>query len=88
VVLVDDIRAIETYEVLVARAAHDGPIDVEVRALIGMACPLSWTNSQRSLEVLERALSFCARQEDPHLRTRERARCFALRLGQQCDRQW
>ena len=87
VALVDDVHAIETYEALAARAAHEGLIDVEVRALIGMAYPLSWTNSQRSLEVLERALSFSARQEDSLLRARERARCFALRLWQQWNPQ-
>jgi hypothetical protein len=60
---------------------------VEVRALIGMAYPLSWTSSQRSLEVLERALLFSARQEDPKLRARTRARCFAQRLWQRCNPQ-
>jgi hypothetical protein len=36
-------------------------IDVEGRALIDMAWPLSWTSSQRSLEALERALRLSAR---------------------------
>jgi predicted ATPase/DNA-binding winged helix-turn-helix (wHTH) protein len=87
VALVDAIHAIETYEALAARAAHDGLIDVEVRALIDMAYPLSWTSSQRSLEVLERALRLSARQEDPLLRARARASCFALRLWQEWNRQ-
>ncbi len=81
-VLGDSIRAIESYEALVARAAHDGLIDVEVRALIDMAWPLSWISSQRSLEVLDRALQLSARQDDPLLRARMRARCFAWRLWQ------
>jgi isopentenyldiphosphate isomerase len=37
-------------------------IDVGVRALIDMAWPSSWTNSQHSLGVLERALRLSARQ--------------------------
>jgi tetratricopeptide (TPR) repeat protein len=78
----DGMRAIQTFEVLAARADHDGLIDVEVRALLGMAFPLSWSSSQRSLEVLERALRLSAQQEDPLLRARTRARCFALRLWQ------
>ncbi len=78
----DGMRAIQTFEVLAARADHDGLIDVEVRALLDMAFPLSWSSSQRSLEVLERALRLSARQEDPFLRARTRARCFALRLWQ------
>ena len=52
-------------------------IDVEVRALNDMAWPLSWTNSQHSLEVLERALRLSARQQDPLPHARTRARCFA-----------
>jgi DNA-binding winged helix-turn-helix (wHTH) protein/tetratricopeptide (TPR) repeat protein len=87
VALVDDIHAIETYEALAARAAHCGLIDVEVRALIDMAYPLSWTSSQRSLEVLGRALLLSARQEDPLLRARMRASCFALRLWQEWNPQ-
>jgi len=85
--LVDDIHAIETYDWLAARAARDGLIDVEVRALIDKAYPLAWTSSQRSLEVLERAVRLSARQENPLLRTRARANCFALRLWQEWNRQ-
>lgn len=81
-VLMCDQRAIEVYEALAVRAAHQGLIDVEVRALVEMAWPLSWISRQRSLEVLERALSMSARQDDPILRARTRARCFALRLWQ------
>ena len=87
VALVDSIRAIDTYEALAVRAAHDGPIDVEVRALINMAYPLSWNSSQRSLEVLERALRLSGQQEDPLLRAKARASCFAMRLWQQWNRQ-
>jgi DNA-binding winged helix-turn-helix (wHTH) protein/tetratricopeptide (TPR) repeat protein len=75
-----DTRAIETYEALAARASHAGQVDVEVRALIDMAWPLSWTSSQRTLEVLERALQLSDLQGDPRLRAQTRARCFVLRL--------
>jgi tetratricopeptide (TPR) repeat protein len=87
VALGDDIHAIESNEALAARAAHDGLIDVEVRALIDMAWPLSWTSPERSLEVLERALRLSTRQEDPNLRARTRARCFAQRLSQRWNPQ-
>jgi DNA-binding winged helix-turn-helix (wHTH) protein/tetratricopeptide (TPR) repeat protein len=86
-VLMVDRRAIETYEALAARAAHGGLIDVEVRALIGMADPLAWNSSQRALEVLERALWLSARQEDPVLRAKTRARCLAKRLWQRWNPQ-
>ena len=81
-VLGESLRAIEIYEVLAGRAAHDGLIDVEVRALIDMAWPLSWIDPRRSLEVLERALRLSVRLEDPLLRARMRTRCFAWRLWQ------
>jgi tetratricopeptide (TPR) repeat protein len=87
VALGDDIHAIQSNEALAARAAHDGLIDVEVRALIDMAWPLSWTSPERSLEVLERALRLSTRQEDPNLRARTRARCFAQRLSQRWNPQ-
>jgi tetratricopeptide (TPR) repeat protein len=86
-VLMADKRAIETYEALAACAAHAGLIDVEVRALIGMADPLAWNSSQRALEVLERALRLSVRQEDPLLRAKTRARCFAKRLWQRWNPQ-
>ena len=62
-------------------------IDVEVRALNDMAWPLSWTNSQHSLEALERALRLSARQQDPLPHARTRARCFALHPWQRWNPQ-
>jgi DNA-binding winged helix-turn-helix (wHTH) protein/tetratricopeptide (TPR) repeat protein len=87
VALLDDSRAIESYEALAARAAHDGLIDVEVRALLDMAWPISWSSSERTLEVVERALRISSRQEDPNLRASTRARCFAQRLFQRWNPQ-
>jgi DNA-binding winged helix-turn-helix (wHTH) protein/tetratricopeptide (TPR) repeat protein len=87
IALLDDIRVIESYEALVARAAYRGLIDVEVRALIDIAWPLSWTSSERSLEALERALRLSVHQEDPNLRAMTRARCFAQRLWQRWNPQ-
>jgi DNA-binding winged helix-turn-helix (wHTH) protein/tetratricopeptide (TPR) repeat protein len=87
VVLVDDVHAIESYESMAARAARDGLIDVEARALIDMAYPLSWSSSQCSLVVLERALWLSARQQDPSLGAKTRARCFAQRLWQRWNPQ-
>ena len=62
-------------------------IDVEGRALLDIAWPLSWTNSQRSLEVLERALRLSARQQDLLPRARTRGRCFALHAWQRWNPQ-
>jgi len=87
IALLDNIHAIESYGALAACAAYNGLIDVEVRALLDMTWPLSWTSSERSLEVLERALRLSGRQEDPNLRARTRARCFAQRLWQRWNPQ-
>jgi DNA-binding winged helix-turn-helix (wHTH) protein/tetratricopeptide (TPR) repeat protein len=75
-----DMRVVETCETLAARAAHYGLIDVEVRALIDMAYPLSWISSERCLKVLDRALEISARQKDPLMRTRTRASCLVRRI--------
>jgi DNA-binding winged helix-turn-helix (wHTH) protein len=75
-----DMRAIETYETLAARAAHYGLIDVEVRALIDMVYPLSWSSSERCLEVVKRALRLSGSQKDPLMRARTRASCLVRRV--------
>jgi DNA-binding winged helix-turn-helix (wHTH) protein/tetratricopeptide (TPR) repeat protein len=75
-----DDRASAAYEDLASRAAHYGLIDVEARALIGMAYPLSYISSQRCLEVLERVLRLSNQQRDPLVRARTRASCFVRRV--------
>jgi DNA-binding winged helix-turn-helix (wHTH) protein/tetratricopeptide (TPR) repeat protein len=75
-----DARAPEAYQALADRAAHYGLIDAEVRALIGMAYPLSWSSSQRCLEVLDKALRLSMQQSDPLTRARTRASCFVRRI--------
>jgi len=75
-----DMRVVETCELLAARAAHYGLIDVEVRALIEMAYPLSWVSSERSLQVVQRALELGERQADPLIRARTRASCLVRRI--------
>src|SRR5258708_298619 len=80
VVSFDDMCAVETYEALRAKAAHYGLLNVEIRALVGMAYPLSWSNAQRSLEMVERALQLGTRQTDPLTRARTRASCLVRRV--------
>jgi DNA-binding winged helix-turn-helix (wHTH) protein len=75
-----DMRVVETCEVLAARAADYGLIDVEIRALIEMVYPLSWVSAERSLEVIQRALELGKRQTDPLVRARTRASCLARRI--------
>src|SRR6266446_6218019 len=75
-----DMRAVETYETLAARAASYGLLDLEVKALIDMAYPLSWIDAERSLEVVDRALRLSAQQRDPLRRARTRASCLVRRI--------
>ena len=67
-----DMRAIETYETLVARAADYGLIDVQARALLDLSYFLSLTSAERSMDAVQRALRLSAGQ-DPAMRMRTRA---------------
>ena len=75
-----DMRAIETYEILAARAADFGLIDVQVRALLDLSFLLSFTSAERCLEVAERALQLSAEQ-DPAMRIRARTAYAYRRLS-------
>jgi tetratricopeptide (TPR) repeat protein len=69
----------ETYHALTDRAAHYGFVDVEVRALVEQAWPMSWMNSQAALDSLERARGLSDRQTE-RMRTRTRASCACWRV--------
>jgi DNA-binding winged helix-turn-helix (wHTH) protein/tetratricopeptide (TPR) repeat protein len=72
--------ALTTYQVLADRAAHYGLIDIEARALIEQAYPMSWVSSQRSLDALERARRLGDRHNDPLMRARIHSSCAAGRI--------
>ena len=61
-------------------AARYDLIDVEVKALIDLAYPLSWASTQRCLEVVERALRLSGSQKGPLMRARTRASCLVRRV--------
>ena len=75
-----DALAVETYEALAARAAASGLIDLEVKALVNMAYPLSWIDAKRSLVVVDRALRLSTQQRDPLRQARTRASCLVRRM--------
>ena len=75
-----DIRAIETYEALIARAAQYGLIDVEVQALVDIAYPLSWISTRRCLDAVGRALRLKDSQVDSLVRARTQASCLVRRV--------
>lgn len=62
------------------KAAAQELIDVQVRALIDMAYPLSWTSSQRSIEEIDEALRLSEGQLDSLMRARTRAGCMVRRI--------
>ncbi|HEY2535212.1 MAG TPA: hypothetical protein VGJ20_46165, partial [Xanthobacteraceae bacterium] len=75
-----DIRAIETYETLAARAADYGLIDVQARALLDLSYFLSLFSAERCLETAESALRLSTEQS-PFMRTRTRTACAFRRLS-------
>jgi DNA-binding winged helix-turn-helix (wHTH) protein len=75
-----DMRAIDTYETLVARAADHGLIDVQARALLDLSYFSSLTSAERGLDAVQRALRLSAEQ-DPAMRARTRAICAFRRLS-------
>src|SRR5438128_813752 len=75
-----DARAVETCETLAARAAAYGLIDLEVKALIDMAYPLSWVDRERCLAVVDRALRLSAQQSDPLKHARPRPAPLVRRI--------
>lgn len=63
-----DARARQAYQRLADLAARGGLLDVQARALVGLAFALSWAESHRSLEILAEALQVSAQALDPHLK--------------------
>ena len=74
-----DMRAIENYETLAARAADYGLIDVQARALLDLSYFVSLTSAERCLEAAQRAAQVSAKQA-PAMRTYTRAACAFRRL--------
>jgi DNA-binding winged helix-turn-helix (wHTH) protein len=74
-----DMRAIENYETLAARAADYGLIDVQARALLDLSYFVSLTSAERCLQAAQRALRLSAEQA-PAMRTHTRAACAFRRL--------
>jgi DNA-binding winged helix-turn-helix (wHTH) protein/tetratricopeptide (TPR) repeat protein len=75
-----DVRAIETLERLVARAADYGLIDLQARALVDLSLFLSLISGERCLEAAQRALRLSTQQE-PGMGTRTRTACAFRRLS-------
>jgi AAA ATPase domain/Transcriptional regulatory protein, C terminal len=75
-----DMRAIETYETLAARAAHDGLIDMQVRALLDLSYFFSLISAERCVEAAQRALQL-SNGQDPILRQHTHAICTFRRLS-------
>jgi DNA-binding winged helix-turn-helix (wHTH) protein len=65
-----DGRAVEAYQRLADLAAGGGLVDVQARALLGVAFATSWLDTGRSLAHLQQALQISARQPDPQLKAR------------------
>jgi DNA-binding winged helix-turn-helix (wHTH) protein len=75
-----DGRTVDVYKALQTRAAQYGLTGTEVRALVGVAYPLSWRSAHEALDVIERALQLSADERDPLTRARTRAACLVRRI--------
>ena len=73
-------RAVETYETLARRAATYGLIDLEVKALVDMAYPLSWQDAEESLAVVDQALRLSTSNTMATKQARTRASCLVRRI--------
>jgi DNA-binding winged helix-turn-helix (wHTH) protein/tetratricopeptide (TPR) repeat protein len=75
-----DPAAADTATLLRERAAQYGLAEVEARALVDLAVAMSWTSSERALELTEQALRLCETQGDSLMRARTRMRCMVRRI--------
>lgn len=75
-----DARVVETLTNLREKAAESGLLDVEIQALVDLAYPLAWVSTERSLEVIDRALRLSETQDRPLQRARTLARCMVRRV--------
>jgi len=65
-----DIRAREAHQRLAELSARNGLIDIQVRALLGLAIATSWLDADGSLTHLRKALELSSRQSDRQLQAR------------------
>ena len=75
-----DARATDTYLRVAEHAARSGLVETHIRALLGTAFPLSCTNAERCLQILDEALGLTARLSDVSLRAQARATVYFNRL--------
>ena len=68
-----DPNAVATLTLLREKAAEYGMVDVEAKALIGLAYPLGWNASERGLDVIAQALRLSEAAPNPLMRARIRA---------------
>jgi DNA-binding winged helix-turn-helix (wHTH) protein/tetratricopeptide (TPR) repeat protein len=74
-----DMRAVETYETLVSRAADYGLVDTQVQALIDLSYMLAFTSADRCLGAAHRAQQLSDAQA-PMMRSRIRTACAYRRI--------
>ena len=65
-----DIRARESYQRLAELAGGRGLVDIQARAVLGLAFATSWLDIERGLAHLQEALELSSRQTDLQLRAR------------------
>ena len=67
-VIMHDARVHETFTRLIETAAHQGRVDIQIRALLNFAYVLSWSDRASCLQALDAALRLSAGQTDASAR--------------------
>jgi DNA-binding winged helix-turn-helix (wHTH) protein/tetratricopeptide (TPR) repeat protein len=75
-----DSDALETYELLVEKAAEIGVVDTHVRALLGLAFVYSWHDEANCLVTLDRALQVSSTQQDLLQGRQSRISCYVWKI--------
>lgn len=75
-----DSRAGEAYQRLADLASRSGWVDIQARALLGLAFATSWLDVERSLVHLRAALELSSQQQDPQLKARTELSSHVWRL--------
>jgi len=75
-----DPRAAEIYQDLIVNAQRHGEVDVQARALLGLAYVVGWHDQARSVKVLDEVLRLSAAQIDGQTQARTRMSAYVWRI--------
>ncbi|WP_186308638.1 ATP-binding protein [Paraburkholderia sp. BCC1885] len=78
-----DLQAVGAYRALHEQASQTGKIEVQLRALLGLAYVLSWNDQDSSVAYLDDALALCATYPDRRISAATQLACHVRRIWTQ-----